>query len=84
MVEGLRHAQREWRHDHAERARIRAALWRETADLLERRRQQYHGHFEARRLMREEARALLQRLRAEGGWSALRRARRTAPEDPEP
>lgn len=58
----------EARHAQAERCRIRAEIWREAADLTERRRQQREGDREQRRIMREGART---------AWAALRRFRRT-------
>lgn len=76
MVRAIKRAHADFLHGQVEQSRIRGEIRREAADLTERRRQQYHGDHEQRRIMREEARALLQRETATTAEEPLRRTRR--------
>lgn len=76
MVRGIKRAHVEFLHEQVAQSRIRGEMRREAADLTERRRQGYHGDREQRRIMREEAQAILRRKTANAAEAPLPRARR--------
>ncbi len=65
-----------------EAQRLHAEIRREAGDMMERRRQHYEGERERERLLREEARAIMQRKTAARDSASVPRFRRFFRHDP--
>jgi hypothetical protein len=73
MVREIKRAKKRAQDAQAERARMQEEEQRAAAGRTEIKRQRYHSAREQRRVMREEARAIMQREAAGIAWAPLRR-----------